>query len=157
MGNSASAAAPPGQAAAAAAAAGPRPLGRAAKFGTPGEMGGSVLGAAFCRTGATSDKPPVVLVASGATLDLYNGLTADRKLRRRRGAGSQLTCVDFKADTTFGFIALAGTAGGEVVLIDAATLKCVRAGGGGGRGNRGREHGARQLRRRVRHDSASAA
>jgi hypothetical protein len=51
---------------------------------------------------------------------------ADRKQRLKRRV--PLTCVDFKADTTFGFVMLAGTAGGEVVLYDVATLKCVHSG-----------------------------
>jgi hypothetical protein len=34
-----------------------------------------------------------------------------------------VTCVEFRADTIFGFIMLCGTERGEVVLYDVATLR----------------------------------
>lgn len=49
-------------------------------------------------------------------------IAADRKQRLKR-RGVSITCVDFKADTTFGFIMLAGSADGDVTLYDVATLK----------------------------------
>ena len=47
---------------------------RAVKFGLPAELG-PVIGACYSRTGATAEKPPVVVAASADALDQFNGLT----------------------------------------------------------------------------------
>lgn len=99
--------------------AGPARASRALKYGNPGEMG-PILGAAYCRAGANAETPPTLVAASADAVSGYNGLTADRKLRVRRKV--PLTCVDFKPDTTFGFIALAGTSDGCVLLLDCLRL-----------------------------------
>jgi hypothetical protein len=48
---------------------------------------------------------------------------ADRKLRMPRPKGSAITCADFRSETVFGFVLLAGTETGHVVLYDVTTLK----------------------------------
>lgn len=127
-------------------------MSRAVKFGVPGETG-PVLGSCYCRVGpvvvtATSDALDLFNGLTGELALWRNrneiasqclvlvllfvshtpnspGISffpaADRKRRLKRTV--PITCVDFKADTTFGFIMLAGTAHGEVVLYDVSSLK----------------------------------
>jgi hypothetical protein len=40
-----------------------------------------------------------------------------------RPKGSAITCADFRSETVFGFVLLAGTEAGQVVLYDVTTLK----------------------------------
>lgn len=75
--------------------------------------------ASACTPSALTHFPTALLASSTPATPLP--CAADRKQRLKRRV--PLTCVDFKADTTFGFVMLAGTAGGEVVLYDVATLK----------------------------------